>query len=306
MRMGKRVYGVIGISSIMANWNADFSGHPKTTSSGEVFGSDKALKFTMKKKWQNEGKKILYVKSYKINENGNLQPRTLRERYEQIFNVELNNEGKEAEKVLKNLFNAVDVKNFGATFAEAKNNISITAAVQIGQGMNKYIDTSVQLQNILSPFRDSKDEDAKNSTLGTKIVSDEAHYFYSFNINPLAYADYEALGVTDGYTENDYIEFKKAAIDSATSFSTNSKTGVDNEFAMFIETEPTVYLPNLAEYIIFEKTDDKNKIIFESDGFLEKVDGIKNIEIYYNKNTTKLEKFPSNATIFNILTGEKE
>ena len=36
MRMGKRVYGVIGISSIMANWNADFSGHPKTTSSGEV------------------------------------------------------------------------------------------------------------------------------------------------------------------------------------------------------------------------------------------------------------------------------
>ena len=57
----------------------------------------------MKKKWQNEGKKILYVKSYKINENGNLQPRTLRERYEQIFNVELNNEGKEAEKSFKEL-----------------------------------------------------------------------------------------------------------------------------------------------------------------------------------------------------------
>ena len=47
--MNKRVFGVIGISSIMANWNADFSGYPKTTSDGTVFGSDKALKYPMKK-----------------------------------------------------------------------------------------------------------------------------------------------------------------------------------------------------------------------------------------------------------------
>ena len=45
--MEKRVYGVIGISSVMANWNADFSGFPKTTSGGETFGSDKALKYPM-------------------------------------------------------------------------------------------------------------------------------------------------------------------------------------------------------------------------------------------------------------------
>ena len=50
--MNKRVYGVIGISSIMANWNADFSGYPKSLSDGTVFGSDKALKYPMKKMWQ--------------------------------------------------------------------------------------------------------------------------------------------------------------------------------------------------------------------------------------------------------------
>ena len=60
--MNKRVYGVIGIKSIMANWNADFSGYPKTISTGEVFGSDKALKFPMKKMWENEGEKVLYIK----------------------------------------------------------------------------------------------------------------------------------------------------------------------------------------------------------------------------------------------------
>ena len=46
--MNKRVYGVIGISSIMANWNADFSGYPKTTTDNMTFGADKALKYTMK------------------------------------------------------------------------------------------------------------------------------------------------------------------------------------------------------------------------------------------------------------------
>lgn len=34
--MDKRVFGVLGIVSRMSNWNADFSGYPKTTSDGSV------------------------------------------------------------------------------------------------------------------------------------------------------------------------------------------------------------------------------------------------------------------------------
>ena len=49
INMDKRVYGVIGISSIMANWNADFTGYPKSMQNGDVYGSDKALKYPMKK-----------------------------------------------------------------------------------------------------------------------------------------------------------------------------------------------------------------------------------------------------------------
>ena len=84
--MNKRVYGVIGISSIMANWNADFSGYPKSTQNGDVYGSDKALKYPMKKMWNDEGKKVLYIKSMTISKkDGTLVPRTLRDRYEEIF-----------------------------------------------------------------------------------------------------------------------------------------------------------------------------------------------------------------------------
>ena len=90
--MDKRVYGVIGISSIMANWNADFSGYPKSLSDGTIFGSDKALKYPMKKMWDNEGKKVLYMKSMKFSPQKDgtvtLVPNSLKERYEKLFDVE--------------------------------------------------------------------------------------------------------------------------------------------------------------------------------------------------------------------------
>ena len=57
--MNKRVYGVVGIKSRLANWNADFTGRPKTTSNGDVFGSDKAFKYPIKKMWEANGEKAL-------------------------------------------------------------------------------------------------------------------------------------------------------------------------------------------------------------------------------------------------------
>ena len=225
--MKNRVYGIIGVKSIMANWNADFEGYPKTISSGETFGSDKALKYPMKKMWEAEGEKVLYIKSLKVDSGEGkkgeiaVRPKSLRERYDEIFETNLKEE-KDKTNVIKNLFKAVDVKNFGATFAEEKNNASITGAVQIGQGFNKYVDTYPEEQQILSPFRDSsKDEkegEANQSTLGTKIVSNEAHYFYPFVINPQVYKDFVKMGMTEVYTEEDYKKFKDAALTSACPF----------------------------------------------------------------------------------------
>ena len=303
--MNKRVFGVLGISSIMANWNADFSGFPKTTSDGITYGSDKAFKYPMKKIWENQGKKVIYIKSLqflKKKDEVTLIPRTLSERYEQIFGVKDLKSCKDTKEVLKNLFSAIDIKNFGATFAESEKNISITGAVQFGQGFNKYKDSMPQEQSILSPFRDSKDtkkkngEEAKNSTLGTKIVSNEAHYFYPFSINPLAYKEYIELGVTDGYTQEDYEEFKIAALTSATAYSTNAKAGCENEFGLFVETDQEMYLPNLSEYIYFEKDGSEedgksyNTIIITCGPLLKECsERIKDIEIYYNPYTTRIQ-----------------
>lgn len=289
-----RVYGVIGIKSKLANWNADFTGRPKTTSDGNIFGSDKAFKYPIKKMWESEGEKVLYIKSYK-NEKGNLQARTLAERFEQLFEKEVKSI-KDKKELVKYLFSAIDVQNFGATFAEDSNNISITGAVQIGQGLNKYEDSSVELIDILSPFVDATKKDtAKNTSIGKKIVSNEAHYFYHFSVNPQNYDIYtnEIEGL-EGYTQESYEKFKKACLIAATAYNTNSKAGCENEFAIFIECKENskLYLANLDQYIKFEKGEEKDVIdITELENILNQEEvksEIEKVEIYYNTYTIKL------------------
>lgn len=290
-----RIYGVIGIKSKMANWNADFSGRPKSTSDGNIFGSDKAFKYPIKKMWESEGEKVLYVKSYK-NEKNNLQARTLAERFAQLFGQEVKNI-KDKKELIKDLFSAIDVKNFGATFAEGSNNVSITGAVQIGQGLNKYEDSNVEIQDILSPFVDEKKkETAQNTSIGKKIVSDEAHYFYPFSVNPENYNIYtnEIEGL-EGYTREDYEKFKRGCLIAATAYNTNSKSGCENEFAIFVECKENskLYLANLDQYIRFEKNEDEKDVIdiTELEEILNKENvkqEIEKVEIYYNTYTTKL------------------
>ena len=290
-----RVYGVIGIKSRMSNWNADFTGRPKSTSDGSVFGSDKAFKYPIKKMWEVEGEKVLYVKSYK-NEKGNFRARTLSERFEQLFKTEVKSI-KDKKELVKYLFSATDVKNFGATFAEGANNISITGAVQIGQGLNKYEDTTVEIQDILSPFVDSTKKDtAQNTSIGKKIVSNEAHYFYPFSVNPENYDIYtKEIEDLEGYTREDYEKFKKGCLIAATAYNTNSKSGCENEFAIFVECKENskLYLANLDQYIKFEKNDEGKDIIDISE--LEEIlneektkQEIEKVEIYYNSYTTNL------------------
>lgn len=302
--MNKRVYGVIGVKSIMSNWNADFTGRPKSISDGQIFGSDKALKYSMKKYWEDKGEKIMYIKSYMMDEKkGKLRPLQLEERYESLFGPLPKKEA--SEEILTNLFKALDVSCFGATFATKNSNISITGAIQVGQGFNLYEDSEVEIQDILSPFSTGDDKDA--STLGKKIVSDEAHYFYPIVVNSNAYNNYKELvpGI-EGLTEEVYNKFKEASLCSATILATNSKIGCENEFALFIECEKDVYLPNIANLLTFSKEKEKDKITFkEEQKQLLQQQGVLKIEIYYNPYTTALEGFETpHTTVMNIFTKE--
>lgn len=290
--MQKRVVGLIGIASRMANWNADFSGMPKTMSDGTIFASDKALKYSIKRLWELQGKPVLYIRSYKLEkgkaEEEKLQPRALQERYEQLFGEPV---AKNSASVLKRLFSCVDVLNFGATFAVEGQNIGLTGVVQIGQGLNKYGNTNVEVQDILSPFRnsndDSKEKDA--TSIGKKITVDEAHYVYPFTVNPNHYASYAGLpGLEDfeGYTEDAYEAFKEGALSGATALQTNSKSGSENAFSLFIAFKPDAltYLPNLDPYVRVVK--EGGKTVYDLTAIQPLLAGVREqvetIELYYN------------------------
>ena len=302
-RMKKRVYGIIGVSSLMSNWNADFTGNPKSTLDGRIFGSDKALKYSFRKLWNDQGRKVLYFKTLK---KDNLQPMELDEKYEELFGEGEKSGSKKAKGdkeliVLSNLFNTVDGKQFGITFPSKKySQFSVTGAVQIKQGFNFYKNT-VNIQDVLSPFKNSNNKDADNSSIGKMIFTDETHYFYPFIINPMAYKEYEKLGLTNGYTEEDYKLFKETALKSVTALNSASKFGCSNEFALFIETDELLDMPVIDRFFNYEKrtNESKAKIKFKLNSVLElyKKD-IKKVEVYYNPDFIEFETDLENVETF--------
>lgn len=302
-RMKKRVYGIIGVSSLMSNWNADFTGNPKSTLDGRIFGSDKALKYSFRKLWNDQGRKVLYFKTLK---KDNLQPMELDEKYEELFGEGEKSGSKKAKGdkeliVLSNLFNTVDGKQFGITFPSKKySQFSVTGAVQIKQGYNFYKNT-VNIQDVLSPFKNSNNKDADNSSIGKMIFTDETHYFYPFIINPMAYKEYEKLGLTNGYTEEDYKLFKETALKSVTALNSASKFGCSNEFALFIETDEFLDMPVIDRFLSYEKrtNESKAKIKFNLNSVLElyKKD-IKKVEVYYNPDFIEFETDLENVETF--------
>ncbi|MTT31377.1 CRISPR-associated protein [Terrilactibacillus sp. BCM23-1] len=314
MKFNQRVYGIIGVASYMANWNADFTGRPKSTSSGHVFGSDKALKYAIKHYWEQNEEKVLYIKSYTIGKSSKkFIPRDLTERYQYIFNEEVKKKD-ESEKVLSNLFSAIDVLNFGATFAVEGQNIGLTGIVQIGQGINRLEDSKTEIQDILSPFRNSKKETPESSeqkdaaSIGKKVVSNEAHYFYPFSVNPNHYDQY--IGLVDGfegYTEEAYHKFKDAALVAATALNTNSKSGCSNEFSLFITCKEGshLYLPQLDNYIDYQKMDNKNVIDLEKLDALIKpfTEQIEQVEVFYDPYHVEVVN-AENFMLKNIFTKE--
>lgn len=310
-QLDSRIYGVIGIKSVLANWNADFTKYPRSLATGEVFGSNKALKYPMKRMWQEKGDIVLGLKSYRVNKDGELVPNSLLERYEELFGKLKTKKADSQTEVLKNLFSAIDVKNFGVAFAVEKVNLSINGAVQITNGFNKYDEHDTVEMDILSPYRNPKDKvdkktnDVKakqNTSIGSKIVSTEAHYSYGFFIDPYIYDDFVKLEVTDGYTEDNYKKFKDAALVSATAFNSDSKVGCENEFAVFIEGDSNLYLPDLAQFVTFEKCDrDIIKLNFD-DLINDMGDRIKSAEIYYNDLSVDLICNIDKAKMYNIYT----
>lgn len=295
-----RVFGCAIIKSINSNYNADFSHQPRTLPNGTVYATDKVLKYSVRNYWKKVlDEKVFYFKSL----TDDMSPRTLDETLELHFG-KMEIKEKEAKNVLrlnvlKSIMSCLDVRLFGGTYA-GKTNISIHGTTQITHGVNRFVESVIYSEQIMSPFRNSGKEsnDSTMTTLGTQSKLQEGHYVHHFSVNPKNIADDAKRVGSIGLTQDDISKLKEGLQKGVSYYDSAAKSGTENELLLWVQLKPEskAVLPSFVELVDInaQKEIDLHKIT----ALLSKPhisSEIEKIELYYNAITTKVIHAPENA-----------
>lgn len=305
----KRVYGCAIVKAINSNYNADFSGQPRTLPDGIVYATDKAFKYSIKKYLKDayENVKVFYMKTL----NDNLSPRSLDERYEYLFRA-LPKDDTKKKDVAKNLLSCLDVKLFGATFTSGNNSVSVHGPVQINHGVNIWKDNNIYTEQITSPFRNEKkgkDRETENSmtTIGRQSRLEEGHYLHHFSINPGNLDDIsEIVGEGAKLSSADIDKLKVGMRCGVTWYDSASKAGCENEMLVWVELKESskLVLPSFATLINLEEEKENGKCVYDFEALTNKLEDIKSsvesVEVYYNKQTCSLKNLTKEVKQYDI------
>ncbi len=303
-----RVFGCTIVKAINSNYNADFSGQPRTLPNGIVYATDKAFKYTIKnylKDVYSDKEYVLYFKRLKAE----FTPDDLTEAYKRRFQTEVKDD--RINTIAKNLLSCIDVRLFGATFAPKgdgirNKNVSIHGPLQINHGVNVWKENNIFSEQIMSPFRnpgESGSEDKQSTTLGRQSKLEEGHYLHHFSINPHNLIDITALAGEDvkKLSEDDIVKLKEAMRRGVTWYDSASKAGSENEMLVWVQLNENskIVLPNFMSLIKLEETKVDGKYIFDFTDLTTElrkfINEIQLIEIYYNKQTCTLINLPKNT-----------
>ena len=301
-----RVFGCVVVKAINSNYNADFSGQPRTLPNGKVYATDKALKYLIKNylREMNE-ERIFYFKTL----NDNLNPISLDETYKKYFGDYPKASGKDRslvkKAIAKNLLSCLDIRLFGATFA-GETNISLHGPLQINHGINVWYEDNIYTEQITSPFSNKADDpDAEKgmTTIGRQSKLEEGHYMHHFSINPQNLRDVASLvGESAQVLSIEDIEkLKEAMRRGVTYYDSTSKAGCENEMLVWIQLkeDSKAVFPNLMELILLEPEKKEGKSVYDFTNLKEKIDGLKDeiecVEVYYDKQTVLLNNLPESV-----------
>lgn len=305
----QRAFGCAIVKAINANYNADFTHQPRTLPDGTAYATDKALKYLVRNYWVDHLKEeyVLYYK--RLNEEMN--PFDLDEAYTTRFD-KIGTEKNEKNKVLRNLLSCIDVRTFGATFANKKGNkmgISIHGPLQFTHGVNRFPESDIVTEQIMSPFRDDKagkSEDSQATTLGTQHKLAEGHYVHHISLNPTNLIGHLPVGY-EGFptiTQRDVAYVKQALCRGATYYDSAAKAGIDNELLLWVTLKEgsQMVLPSFVSLVEIDKDRTINlakiKDLLARDHIKEEIE---TIELFYDKQNTKVINPPSGALIKDIL-----
>lgn len=302
-----RVFGAAIVKAVNSNYNADFSGQPRTLPNGTVYATDKTFKYTVKNyiKDAYPNEKVFYFK----NLNENMNPRSLDETYTNKFGDFPTSKNLKA-LVAQNLLSCIDIRMFGATFA-GKTNISIHGPVQVNHGVNIWNENNIFSEQITSPFSNkSNDTEAEKgmTTIGRQSKLEEGHYLHHFSVNPKNLEEIVALAGADAdtLTAEDINKLKEAMRRGATYYDSASKAGTENEFLIWVQlkTESKLVLPNFNTLIYMKNEKQDGKVVLDlaklSEELKKHTSEIENIEIYRNDGSIVIENQPEGAKVFGL------
>lgn len=313
-QFNNRVFGAAIVKAINSNYNADFSGQPRTLPSGQVYATDKAFKYTVKNYLKNVyGEKIFYFKKLKESFN----PMSLDEKFEDSFPSEATTKDKKV--VSGKLLSCIDVRMFGATYANKakKINVSIHGPVQVNHGINIWHENNIYSEQIIAPFgdpkikSDSKDgefDEAAMTTIGRQSKLEEGHYLHHFSVNPRNIKEVVELAGegTETLTQEDINKLKEAMRRGATLYDSAAKAGTENELLIWIQLSESskLVLPNLAQLISMKEEKKDGKVIVDFIALKKELDKIKDdvelLEIFRNDSSIILENLPEQVNVFSL------
>lgn len=298
-----RVFGCAIVKAINANYNADFSGQPRTLPSGTIYATDKTFKFAVKNYLKDvyPDVKILGIKRY--NPQKEFVPFSLVEAFCNMFPdlMEMaqkkpkrdakngkKNEDDDSEEtsevmklkatkkdVAKSLLSCFDARTFGFTFAgkaekkEDNISISIHGPVQIIYGVNLWEKAQKYSDQIMSPFRnpDVRSEDKQATSLGRQSRLDEGHYLHHFSVNPQNLRDIVKMAGEGCQTlsDDDINRLKEAMRRGVTWYDSTSKAGCENEILVWVQLKEKskIVLPNFTSLITLKDAKEDGKCVYD-------------------------------------------
>jgi len=309
MTYSNRIYGAALIKAINSNYNADFSGQPRTLPNGVVYATDKALKYAIKNfiKENYPFEKVFYFKRF----NEEFIPYSLDDAFAAAF--PMHKDEKDKKIIAKDLLSCIDIRLFGATFAKkSKDNvaISIHGPVQITHGVNVWHENNFYSEQIMSPFRNpnEKNEDNTATTLGRQSRLHEGHYLHHFSVNPKNLEEILELAGNDANTlkDDDISKLKEALQKGVTYYDSAAKVGCENELLVWVTLKPEskLVMPNFTQLMKMSKEKVDGKVQLDMSELKKVSDANKNeieaFEIYLNNASIIIANAPDEAIIKNL------
>lgn len=300
MEFKNRVFGCAVVKAINSNYNADFSGQPRTLPDGTVYATDKACKYSVKNFFKSvyPDETIFYFKTL----NENMNPISLDETYVKYFGDYPTGNNKK-QIVSSKLLTCLDIRLFGATFAGKNINISIHGPVQINHGVNIWHENNIFSEQITSPFSNkSNDPEAERNmtTIGRQSKLQEGHYLHHFSINPGNLSEIKELAGEEAQavSTDDIVKLKAAMRQGATLYDSASKAGTDNEILFWVQlkSESKLILPSFTDLVKASPEKKEGKTIFDFEKVSQLLSNygfeIEAIELYINEQSATAINLP--------------